>query len=183
MTKWPVICVLGMYGVLRSFAQAAPSSGDFVAKVVSMKADPTMYGLLLTNNSDQTLEFQAVPDIAYQHLACTYNTIFPFTVYYGDSKYQWKPQPTFISGVQTSGEHSYKGTTFLLKPKQSLCAGWWWSDPKALRSVYMLKMEVCTSFHPGAQCFSSEPFHPHIAPEPSGRRSKIKTRPKPIAPS
>jgi hypothetical protein len=48
-----------------------------------------MYALVLTNNGEKTVKFQALTDMAYQHLACTYNALFPFTRYYGDPKDQW----------------------------------------------------------------------------------------------
>jgi hypothetical protein len=128
----------------------------------------TAYGLVLTNNGSNSIRFEVVPDIAYAHLACTYNTIVATTASRWDQKsQQWEAHDTFISGVETSGKRDYKTTPYDLKPGRSLCAGWWLPDDAILSLHSQIKLTACTTFRDTSRCFDSPPFRVDSSPSRS----------------
>lgn len=115
------------------------------------------YALVLKNDTQSSVTFEAVPDIAFTHSACMDSKIFPVTVW-RQAHGKWKPIKTFISGVEVSKLKPTRVQNLILQPGSSLCAGWWVPSHKKIKSSDLLKISVCTSFNERARCFDSEPF-------------------------
>ena len=148
--------------VLMSFATRANDqhTGQVDAHIKTRGDDQErFYAVIFSNKSDQSIEFDAVPDIGYSHSACTHNTIVPATASQWDARTgAWKAFETFISGVATSGERHYKTTKYKLLPGHSLCVGWWAPDAEVLKRGDKVRITACTSFTAESECFNSPPF-------------------------
>ena len=160
-------------------AQQGQTASEIATKIVTQKMyDAMAYGLVLTNKGSKPIRFDAVPDTAFQHWACTPGTIVATTAsYWSETNRQWEKLDTFISAVETSGRRDYKATAYELQPGSSLCAGWWLPDDSIRKLKSELKLTACTSFREGSRCFESHPFH--LAPSSSqSRRDGARKHPR-----
>jgi hypothetical protein len=120
------------------------------------------YSLNIKNNGNTAIAFQVADDKGFSHEACTQGILFPMTILrWNEAQKSWEERKTIVSGMTTSVKASgMSGThTVMLQPNASFCAGWW-HDYEAVDPGDRLKLKVCTSFEPSAQCFTSEEFSP-----------------------
>lgn len=137
----------------------------------------TAYGLVLTNNSGGSIHFDSLPDTAFQHFACTSNTIVSTTVSHWDpTDKKWIPHDTFISALPTSGTRNYRTKAYELKPGRSFCVGWWLPDESTRKIDSPLKITACTAFHDHSQCFDSPQFR--LKSQPVDLRKRTRDTPR-----
>jgi hypothetical protein len=172
MLKFIMRAVLFSVLPISLLAQQNPTASEIEAKIATKKMDHSMaYGLVLVNKSSQPIRFDAIPDIAFQHWACTPGTIFATTVsHWSETNQRWEKHDTFVSGVETSGRKDYKTTAYELQPGRSLCAGWWLPDDAIRKLKGELKLTACTTFQEGSRCFESLPFRLETTPTRQSHR-------------